>query len=67
MLTPQKTLVNWRSMTFDLPKLNEEELAALLAYERDNKRRINFLLKIYGRYNKVREARERNELLERYT
>ena len=54
-------------MTFDLPKLNEEELAALLAYERDNKRRINFLLKIYGRYNKVREARERNELLERYT
>jgi hypothetical protein len=66
MLTPEKSLVNWRALSRDLPKLGEEELSQLLTYEKENKRRINFMLKIYGRYNKVREQRERNELLTRY-
>jgi hypothetical protein len=35
----------------------------LLKYERTNKARLNFMLRIYGRYNLLRARRERQELL----
>ena len=43
--------------------IDEETLEAMLAREVENKKRLQFLLQIHGRYNKLRTTRERNELM----
>lgn len=53
---------NWRDINKKIMEMNEEELKKLLETEQQNKKRIQYLLRIYGRYNTLRTERERNEL-----
>ena len=43
--------------------ITEEVLQAMLDREVNNRKRLQFLLRIHGRYNKLRTTRERNELM----
>jgi hypothetical protein len=54
---------SWVQLHNTLSTLSEEELLKLLLWERTNKKRMHMLLRIKGRYNTVRENRERQELL----
>ena len=59
----QSILDTWKSLNDGIQDLEEEQVKALLEYERDNLKRIQFLLRIYGRYNTLRTIRERKELV----
>ena len=56
-------LQNWAVLNTHLTKLSEKECAELLKREKKGKKRFNFLLRIYGRYNRLRTVRERAELM----
>lgn len=56
-------LQNWATLNNHVQTLDEATLTALLKQERKGQRRTQFLIRIYGRYNKLRTIRERNELL----
>lgn len=55
-------LENWAALNHGLPELTEKDCLELLSFERENKRRVQFMLRIYGRYNRLRTHREREEL-----
>ena len=59
----KKQLLNWVTLNEDLHYLTEVECWALLKAEQKGKKRLQFLLRIYGRANRMRTQRERNELL----
>ena len=59
----KKQLLNWATLNEDLHYLTEVECWALLKAEQKGKKRLQFLLRIYGRANRMRTQRERNELL----
>lgn len=56
-------LSSWPELNARLAKLPEEELKRLLGRELRGKRRVHFLLRLHGRYNKLRAERERRELI----
>lgn len=59
-------LTNWNTLANAGNKLNElseEACWQLLALEKAGKNRLQFLLRIYGRANKLRTQRERQELV----
>lgn len=56
-------LANWRSMATLANKLSEDDLRKFLERERAGQARPTFMLKIYGRFAKVRAERERREFL----
>lgn len=58
----KKALSNWKSLNAALKKLSEKQLSDLLASEKRDDKRPTFLARIYGRYSRVREMRERREL-----
>lgn len=56
-------LETWATLNEHVQTLGEEELWDLLEKERKGEARTQFLIRIYGRYNKLRTIRERKELL----
>ena len=53
----------WRSLNDRLPTLTEEEVLGMLNNERDTLKRVSMLERLHQRYNTLRVARERLELL----
>lgn len=58
-----KVLANWADLNAHLGTCDEAQCWALLAAEKQGKARIQFLLRIYGRANKLRTKRERQDLI----
>ena len=56
-------LSNWSTLNQHVQKLDEATIADLLKKEKKGKRRTQFLLRLYGRFNILRTARERQELI----
>ncbi len=63
MDTPTEALRNWHRMNRYLGVVSEEQCWELLDAERTGRRRTHFLIRIYGRANKLRAIRERDDLL----
>lgn len=53
----------WRSLNTQLRSMSEEEVLKLLNEERDGAKRVTMLERLHQRYNTLRVARERLELL----
>ena len=53
----------WRSLNSKLSRLSEEEVLSLLNEERAGAKRVSMLERLHQRYNTLRVARERIELL----
>ena len=56
-------LITWRKLNETMATLSEEEIMAMLEYERTHERRVKMLLRLHQRANSLRVARERIELL----
>jgi len=56
-------LESWAVLNESLMQLDESACHDLLKLEKAGANRPLFLFRIYGRYNKLRGARERDELL----
>lgn len=56
-------LNSWVELNKALKKMKEKECWALLKTEKEGSKRAPFLIRIFGRANKLRMERERNELL----
>ena len=56
-------MISWRKLNSDLSLKTEEQVLALLAEERVTGKRITVLERLHQRYNTLRVARERVELL----
>jgi hypothetical protein len=55
--------ITWRKLNENMASLTEEEIMAMLEYERAHERRVKMLLRLHQRANSLRVARERIELL----
>lgn len=55
-------LGSWLALNKFLRTARETQCSILLAFERKGRRRLNYMLRIYGRYNRLRCDRERREL-----
>lgn len=53
----------WRSLNDRLPTLTEQEVMGMLNNERQTLKRVSVLERLHQRYNTLRAARERLELL----
>lgn len=58
-------LDNWMKLNAETSKMSEEECFALIMHERETTCRPNFILRLYGRYSKLRGLRERTEFMAR--
>ena len=56
-------MLTWRKFQSELPNYSEADLLALLNEERNQHKRVSMLERIHQRYNTLRVARERVELL----
>lgn len=56
-------LITWRRLNEYMATYSEEEIMAMLEYERTHERRVKMLLRLHQRANSLRVARERIELL----
>ncbi len=57
----------WRSLNSALRTLDEGKVLEMLAHERRNDKRAAVLQRLHQRYNTLRVARERIELLQEAT
>ena len=55
--------ITWRRLNEYMATFSEEEIMAMLEYERTHERRVKMLLRLHQRVNSLRVARERIELL----
>ena len=55
--------ITWRKLNENMATLTEDEVMAMLEYERTHARRVKMLLRLHQRANSLRVARERIELL----
>ncbi len=62
MDTPQEALSNWHRMNRYLQRVGEEQCWELLEAEQAGAHRMHFMIRIYGRANKLRAVRERDAL-----
>ena len=53
----------WRSLNNKLSSLTEAEVLRMLTEEREGAKRVSMLQRLHQRYNTLRVARERLELL----
>ena len=53
----------WRSLNSQLSRMSEEDVLKLLDEERAGAKRVSMLERLHQRYNTLRVARERLELL----
>jgi uncharacterized protein YbgA (DUF1722 family) len=58
-----RVLANWTALNDALRTIDEKRCRQLLEREKNNKRRVAFLMRIYGKFNQLRCDRERRELL----
>lgn len=56
----------WKSLNEFLSAATEDQANALLQRERAGSRRLQFMIRCYGRYNKLRQERERKELIQEH-
>lgn len=56
-------LATWPNLQASLSEASEEDCRKMLVMEREGKQRLQFLLRIYGRFNRLRAERERRELV----
>ncbi len=56
-------LANWNKLNHDLTKLREDQLKVLINYEASTRRSELFLKRLQQRYNKLRGAREFQEIM----
>lgn len=56
-------LSNWKSLNDFLRNATEQQCTELLKQEKKGKARVQFLIRIHGRFNVLRAERERGELL----
>ena len=61
--TRNAALANWAAVNDFLRDASEEEAAILLKQEQEGQRRVQYLMRIYARFNRCRGKRERSELL----
>jgi len=57
--------VNWTELIAKLPGMTERELKDAIAAEAAGEARASHLARLHTRYGKLRNARERRELLRR--
>lgn len=55
--------ITWRKLNERMATLSEDEVMAMLEYERTHDKRVKMLLRLHQRGNALRVARERIELL----
>ena len=55
--------ITWRRLNEYMATYSEDEIMAMLEYERTHERRVKMLLRLHQRANSLRVARERIELL----
>ena len=55
-------LATWLGLNNVAPTLTEEECLALLEREKAGKRRVQFMLRLHSRLNRVRADRERLQI-----
>ncbi len=60
-------LASWEALNTFLRSANERSCRDLLLAERKGRNRMVYKLRIFGKYNKLRAARERQELVTRDT
>lgn len=60
-------MLTWRALNSQLNTLSEAEVLKLLQEERKGARRVSALQRLHQRYNAMRVARERIELLREAT
>ena len=56
-------LKDWRSMNHLMHSLRVDQVLEMLEHEKVNARRPNVLERLHARYNSLRVARERSELM----
>lgn len=59
-----KLLRSWHTLHDGIMELGEKDVNQLLQYERDGLRRLHMLLRLHARLSKLRQDRERTELIE---
>jgi hypothetical protein len=57
-----KKVKTWRDINAELVDANEQRCKEMLDEERNGENRQLFVIRIYGRYAKLRAARERKEM-----
>ena len=57
-------LKDWRSLNHHMHTLREDQVLEMLEHEKTNARRPNVLERLHARYNSLRVARERVEIME---
>jgi hypothetical protein len=60
-------MITWRKLNSNLSLKSEEEVLTLLNQERATHKRVTVLERLHQRYNTLRVARERVELLKEAT
>lgn len=55
--------LSWRALNNQLSMMSEEEVLSLLQAEKHDERRASVLQRLHQRYNTLRVARERIELM----
>jgi predicted lipoprotein len=60
-------MISWRKLNSDLSLKTEEQVLSLLNEERVTGKRVTVLERLHQRYNTLRVARERVELLKEAT
>jgi hypothetical protein len=63
----RKKLTTWRSINHTLSSKTEAEVLELLTQEREGQKRITILERLHQRYNTLRVARERIEIMREAT
>lgn len=61
---PEKYLATWRILNEKISELSEDDCWDLIEYEKNNKERIQVILRLYGRAGKLRGVRERHKLFQ---
>ena len=62
-ITNATALASWLALNAFLKSATEPQCWELLKEERTGKKRLNYLIRIYGKANRLRSERERRELL----
>ncbi len=56
-------LDNWMGLNAEVKTMSEDEAESLIQHERENRCRPNVILRLHGRFNKLRGIREKSELM----
>lgn len=60
-------MITWRKLNDQLSAMAEQEVLGLLNHEREFGKRVTMLARLHQRYNTLRVARERAEILKEAT